>query len=297
MGKKAFLGLRNLPQWHYHKAMSLSEALQLLDSFDGKAKIIAGGTDLIPALRAGRLTLGSNTHLIDVSHIRELSYIKEEEGVIKIGAATKLSEIVASEVVRKHTPVLANAISQMGSLQIRNLATIGGNLCNASPAADSAVPLLVLNSAVKLASITRERLLPLTDFFVGPGQTALSQDEILLEIQVPIPNASAKAVFYKLGRRNAFTLSVISVGAYLAKVDNKVLDIRIALGAVAPTPIRAFKAEKYLLHEGIREEALNKAARIVAEEISPISDVRATAWYRREMANNLVKNILKTIAE
>jgi carbon-monoxide dehydrogenase medium subunit len=296
MNPNIFLGLRNIPSLNYHRPGTLKECLDLIRTFKSNSKILAGGTDLIPAFRAGRLFMSQEGHLIDVNGVKELDYIREEEGTIKIGALTRLAEVESSQVIRKRVPVLGQAIAQMGSLQIRNLATIGGNLCNASPAADSAIPLLALDSIVKVANSERERLIPLNDFFTGPGKTVLSDDEMLVEIQIPLSNASGSCVFYKLGRRNAFTLSVVSIGVYVEKEGNRVRNARIALGAVAPTPMRAYNGEKYIMSRNLQREVIEETGRIVSEETKPISDVRASAFYRRQMAFILTKKALNCIS-
>jgi len=296
MNQNIFLGLRNIPSLNYHRPGTLKECLDLIRTFKSNSKILAGGTDLIPAFRAGRLFMSQEGHLIDVNGVKELDYIREEQGTIKIGALTRLAEVESSQVIRKRVPVLGQAIAQMGSLQIRNLATIGGNLCNASPAADSAIPLLALDSIVKVANSERERLIPLKDFFTGPGKTVLSDDEMLVEIQIPLSNASGSWVFYKLGRRNAFTLSVVSIGVYVEKEGNRVRNARIALGAVAPTPMRAYNGEKYIMSKHLEREVIEETGRIVSEETKPISDVRASAFYRRQMAFILTKKALNCIS-
>jgi carbon-monoxide dehydrogenase medium subunit len=180
----------------------------------------------------------------------------------------------------------------MGSLQVRNLGTIGGNLCNASPAADTAPPLLVLNAKVKVRSINKQRLVPLQEFFMGPGKTTLTPEEILTEVQIPLIKPTGNSYFIKFGRRNAFTLSIVSV-ATLVKVENGVFDdIRIALGSVAPTPIRASKAEEHLIGHKVNEQVIDDGVNVVANEVKPISDVRASAEYRRDMAYVLTKRAI-----
>lgn len=287
------IGSRPLPEIEYHRPAKLEQALKLLSELKEGCKIIAGGTDLIPAARrGGMLSLGHIHHIIDISLIKELNHITKDDDMIRIGATTVLWEIEMSPVVKEYAPILADAASQIGSLQIRNRGTIGGNLCNASPAADTAPPLLVLDAKADVRSIDRQRLVPLSEFFIGPGTTMLAPDEILAEVQIPILKAAVGSCFIKLGRRNAFTLSMISV-ATLVKVGNGIFDdVKIALGAVAATPIRASKAEERLIGGRVSKQVIDDGAKTVASEVKPISDVRASAEYRKDMSYILTKRAI-----
>jgi len=286
------LGLRAIPQIEYHRPTELTEALKLLAELKEGYRIIAGGTDLVPAARRGGVSLPNHTHIIDISSIKELGYIVKDDGMIRIGAVTRVSEIGVSAVVKEHVPIVADAASQLGSLQVRNLGTIGGNLCNASPAADIAPPLLVLDAKVNVRGVDGQRLVPVTELFTGPGKTILAAGEILAEIQIPITEATAGSCFIKLGRRNAFTLSIVSVATLVKVKDGIFDDVRIALGAVAPTPIRASKAEEYLTGKETSEQVIDEGAKIVAGEVKPISDVRASEEYRRDMSYILTKRAI-----
>lgn len=287
-----FVGLRAMPRIEYHRPTELEQALELLSEHKEDCKIIAGGTDLIPAARQGRMLLPRHIHIIDISSIKELNYIIKDGALIRIGATARLSEIGMSAVVKEHLPVLADAASQMGSLQVRNLGTIGGNLCNASPAADTASPLLVLDAMVNVRGIDRQRLVPLKGFFTGPGKTTLAPGEILAEVQIPLTKPAGSSCFIKLGRRNAFTLSIVSVATLVKVKDGIFDDIRIALGSVAPTPFRASKAEEHLIGEKVNEQVIDDGANVVASEVKPISDVRAGAEYRRDMSLVLTKRAI-----
>jgi len=286
------LGLRAIPQIEYHRPTELSEALKLLSELKEGYKIIAGGTDLVPAARRGAMPSSGGTHIVDISLIRDLNHIIKDNDMIRIGASTRLSEIGVSTVIKEHAPILADAVSQIGSLQIRNQGTIGGNLCNASPAADASPPLLALDANVNVRGIDKQRLVPLKEFFTGPGETILAPGEILAEIQIPITEPIAGSCFIKLGRRNAFTLSIVSVATLVKMKDGIFDDVRIALGAVAPTPIRASKAEEHLIGEKASEQVIDEGARIVGNEVKPISDVRASEEYRRDMSYILTKRAI-----
>lgn len=275
-----------IPKLNYCKPKTLKEALSLIDSLRN-FKLIAGGTDLIVDLKTGRIKM---KNIVDISSLNELRYIKVNEDEIRIGAAATLQEICENKILREKIPALTEAIEKMGSWHIRNIATIGGNLCNASPAADIVPPLLILNAKLKLESIHEKRIIPIEKFFHGPRQTELKNKEILTEIIIPKPLTNAGMNFLKLGRRNAFTLSVVGV-ATLITVENEVFnEVRIALNAIAPTPIRAYKTENALKGRKVNLNTIEEKAKIVAEEVKPISDVRASAEYRREMAVILTRD-------
>ncbi len=276
-----------LPKFNYYRVTSLDEALKLVNELED-FKVIAGGTDLVMDLKIKRYT---PKNIIDISRVKELDYIVDDGDKIRIGALTRLQEIVDSPIIREKAYVLAEAVNQMASWQIRNIATIGGNLCNASPAADTAPPLYVLNAELKLVSIEGERIVPVTKFFHGPRKTELKKNELLAEIIIPVEkDAGASAI--KLGRRNAFTLSIVAVATLVKVSDSKFTDVRVALNAVAPTPVRAPSVEKALIGRDVSLEAVEEASKLVVNDIKPISDVRASADYRREMSIVLTRDSL-----
>ncbi|MCD6279054.1 MAG: xanthine dehydrogenase family protein subunit M [Desulfurococcales archaeon] len=276
-----------IPKFNYYRASTLNEALDLVSSLND-FKVLAGGTDLVIDLKVRRYTV---KNVVDISRIKELDYIADDGDRVRIGALTKLQSIADSPIIREKAPVLADAVREMASWQIRNVATIGGNLCNASPAADTAPPLYVLNATLRLVSKEGEREVPITEFFLGPRKTALRSRELLKEIVIP-HEPDCGASFLKLGRRNSFTLSVVAV-ATLVKVDkNKFADVRIALNSVAPTPVRARKAEECLKGKEISLNNITEAAKLVLHDISPISDVRASAEYRKDMSVVLTRDSL-----
>lgn len=278
-----------LPKFKYLRPKNLEEALKFLDKYGEEAKLLAGGTDLIVKMKDGVV---KPKYVIDSSHLRELKFILRGNGVIKIGALTTLREIETSPIIQEHVHVLSDAVKKMASWQIRNLGTIGGNLCNASPAADTAPPLLVLEAKLKLTSYEGERIVPIDQFFTGPGETVLKSNELLTEIQIPITLKDSGSAFLKLGRRAAYTLSIVSVAALVTVEDRVFRDVRIALGSVAPTPIRARKTEDKFRWLPVTEEVIKENCNHVVEDISPISDVRASAEYRREMSIVLTKRAL-----
>ncbi len=276
-----------IPEINYFRASTLEEALELISKLEN-VKVLAGGSDLLIDLKIRRYEV---KNVVDISGIKELSYIEDRGDHVAIGAATKLQDIVESPIIATKAPVLAEAVNEMASWQVRNVATIGGNLCNASPAADTAPPLLVLNARLRLVSLEGEREVPITGFFLGPRKTVLRKGELLKEIMVPYERG-AGASFIKLGRRNAFTLSVVAV-ATLVKVRNGIFDdVRVALNSVAPKPVRAVSVEKFLKSREVSMSAIEEGAKRVLQDISPISDVRASADYRKEISVILTKESL-----
>ena len=276
-----------MPEFNYFRPRSLKEATDLVARLED-FKILAGGTDLLIDLRIGRYR---PKNVVDISGIKELSYIVDEGGIIRIGALTKLQDIVESPVVRGKLLALAEAVEQMGSWQVRCMGTVGGNLCNASPAADTAPPLMVYEARVKALSTRGEREIPITKFFKGPRETKLMRDEILTEVIIPYIDGAGTATL-KLGRRNAFTLSVVAVSTLVKVSNGRFEDVRIALNAVAPRPVRAVRAEEFLRGREVCMEVIDEGSKLVVKDISPISDVRASAEYRRDMSVVLTRDAL-----
>ena len=278
-----------VPRIKYLKPRTLEEVIELLTKIRG-SRVLAGGTDLLVDLKTGRVSAEA---LVDIGAIRELRGVEDLGDRIRIGAATRLQEIVESDVVARELPLLRNAVESVGSWQIRNLATVGGNLCNASPAADTAPPLLAYEAELVIVGPRGTRAVPITKFFTGYRRTALEEGEILKEIVIG-KRAWSGWSYIKLGRRSSFTLSIVSVAVLTSTRGGVLEDVRIALGSVAPTPIRAYRAEGYLRGREVSLEVLERAAEIAREEVSPIDDVRASAWYRREMVYRLTLDALKT---
>jgi len=270
---------------------TVSEALQFLGKWKGKATLIAGGTNVIPDVR---MMAVEGRALIDLSRVKNLSYIKEEKKTIRIGALTTMSELVASPVLQKHASLLHDAVWKIGNPLVRNRATIAGNLLDASPAADSAVPLLVLEAKVVVEKHkAKAREIPMERFFAGPSKTVLKRDELVREIVFPKPAPAARMAYSKFGLRNAMAISVVSVGVFLEIAKEKCTRARIGLGAVAPTPIRAYGVEEMLAGQFITEELIYRCCQMVQDEIHPITDVRASLEYRRSMTSVLLGRLLR----
>jgi carbon-monoxide dehydrogenase medium subunit len=272
---------------------NLKDALILLKKWRSRGELIAGGTNVVPDLRAKTLR---KEILIDLSHLKNLSYIKEEKKRIRIGALTTMPEIAASKTIRSKACILSEAVWQIGNPLVRNRATIAGNLADASPAADSAVPLLVLEASIVVEKHKGKRKqIPINEFFMGVNKTVLKRDELIREIVFPKPAPSSRMVYSKLGLRNAMAISVVSVGVLAEMEKGRCNRARIALGAVAPTPRRAYGVEKLLVGQAVTEELIDQCCEAIQEEIQPITDVRATFEYRRSMTSVLLKRLLQQV--
>lgn len=267
---------------------SLAEAVELLRQFNGRAAIIAGGTDLMLKLKAGTLRPQAVINIKRLSELQSIAF--DPQAGLRLGATVTLRALTRSPIVRDHYPALASAAGLMASEQIRSLATIGGNLCNASPAADLAPPLIVLGAEVRLLSQEGERRVALEDFFVAPGASVLRPGELLMEIHIPQPRG--EAVYLKLTPRAFMDIAVVGVAVRLEQQDGLCRDTAIALGAVAPTPLRARQAQAVLRDRPFSPELIEQAAQIAAAECSPIDDVRGSAWYRRQMVEAMVRRAL-----
>jgi len=281
----------------YFAPTSLDQAVECLK--DGDVTILAGGTDLTPQFQAGRVKIKQT--LMNIRHIPQLSGITLEGKEIRIGALSTITEVMEHPLVRQHLPVLVEACNHFASDQIRNAGTIGGNICNASPAGDTLIPLMVLDACVELASMPEAKLyrhcMPLSTFFVGPGKTRRSLCELVTGVRIPVPGPNHVAHFYKHGTRPALDISTISIGIAGTMQDGALSNVRVAFGAVAPTPVRASQTEKALEGRKLDAATIDQAAATARDEVKPIDDVRATAWYRKEMIHNITKRILGHVAQ
>jgi CO/xanthine dehydrogenase FAD-binding subunit len=284
---------RRLPKFDVVRPRSFGEALGLLKgNQDGEMKVFAGGTDLIPKLK-GRL-IKTPRCLIDLKTIPGLDYVQEDgDGGLKIGSLASISSVAGSPLVRRKFHILAQAAGSIASTQIQNRGTVAGNICNAVPSADSAPALLCLNARALCASNSRERTIPMDEFYQGPNLTVLGEDELLKEIQIPGLPENARGVYIKLSPRSRMDLAVVGVAAVVVREKDVLKEVRIGLGAVAPTPMRAREAEAGLRGVAITDESLDKAAKTASEEARPIDDHRASAEYRRMMVEVLVKRAVR----
>jgi len=273
---------------------TIEEACDLLWQAEGKAKIIAGGTDLVIGLRNGDHAPPS---VIDITRIEKLRKIEEINGSVFIGAATTHSEIVSSSLVKKYGRVLSDAASEIGSPQIRNLGTIGGNIINASPSADTLPPLMVLNAMGKVMSKEGERVFPLSQLFKGPYQTSIKPHELLIQIVFPKLSPDGRSSFVRLARREAMAIARMSVAVILQIEKNRIEDIRISVGSVTPTPQRMSEAEAFLRGKSPDEEVLQKASLKISETMIRESGVRPSTSYKKPVVEALFIRAMRKVLE
>lgn len=278
--------------FHYVCPDSVEEAVSILASEKGKAKLLAGGTDLVHMMKANKV---APKIIISTKNITEYRGVEKQNGGVSIGALCTLRDVAQSELIRNEYEFLSSAAGQIGSFQIRCRGTIGGNICNASPAADTAAPLLVLGAETQIQGPGGVRTVPIKDFFLGPGETALSGDEILTRIILPEPEAKSASLYIKLGRRRAMDLATVGVAVYLTLGPSyeKIKDIRIAISSAAPKPLRVFEAESILRGQAPERELIERSASVSSEASSPITDVRASKEYRKEMVKVLTIRALE----
>jgi carbon-monoxide dehydrogenase medium subunit len=286
-----------MEDFEYHSPKSLKEALPLLKGGGRKVKILAGGTDLVVQMKE---RLEPPSVLVDVKNIPELNHLDmSPDGTLHIGAAVPLSNIIGFLPVIHRFGILHQACSLIGSVQIRNRATMGGNICNAAPSADSAPPLLCLGARAIAANSSGTRAIPLENFFRGPGLTQLSDGELLLEIQIPTPPNPYSGCYLRHTTRQEMDIAVVGAGVLVMMPEqgDQCREVRISLGAVAPTPIRLPGVESFLAGKTLDDTLIAEASEMAAGTASPISDVRASAEYRYELIKVLVNRALITARE
>lgn len=282
----------SLPSFRYFEPPTLQYALYLLNRYGDSACVLAGGTDLIVQMRDG---IKKPRYVVNIKKVQRLNEIRVEENGVVIGALTVVNAIHESSLIKEMFPALNQAAGMLASYQVRNRATIGGNLCNASPAADLAPPLLIYEAKLRIADVSGEEEVPIEHFFLGPGKTVVNPGKILKEIYVPKPKEGTYSIHLKFGARRAMECAIVNVAASITFEDNICKDVKIALGSVAPTPIRAKTAEAEVCGKEVDEEVIEKAAEAAARDSRPISDIRASAEYRRDMVKVFVKRALHSL--
>lgn len=285
-----------LPQFAYDEPKSVAEACDLLAEFGEEARLLAGGTDLMVNMKKGVL---SPNHVFSLARIEGLKQVESAGDTLRIGACVTVADLGGSGQIQKRASALGAGARALGSPLIRNRATIGGNLGSARPAADLPPSLLVYGARVVLRSKQGERTVPLKEFFQGPGQTVMGPNEILTEIEFDTTGPGAGAGYLNLGIRKVQDINVINGAAYLAldPKDKSIAKARIALGAVAPTPVRAWKAEKLLLGQKPSNELFHSAGQTAGEDCSPITDFRGGDQYRQDMIAVVVRRTLEQALE
>ena len=281
-------------QFKYISPKTKEEVLEILKQERSEACLVAGCSNVLPYIKDKKLPAKL---LLDISGIEELNYIKKSEGKLCIGAATTISDLIDSKIIRGECNILYQAAEQFADPTIRNSATIGGNLADASPAADVAPPLLVLDAVLEVESIDGKREISLKNFFVGPRKTVLHDDEMITSIKIKDDSINKNGCFIKLGLRQAMAISLATVALILEVEKDKVADVRIAMGSIAPTPLRLIKVEEFLKNKKINDELIEEAVKKVREEVKPIGDVRASAEYRRYISGILFKRAFNKLTD
>ena len=280
---------------NYEAPTTLDQAVGILKKHGENARPFCGGTDIIIQLRAG---VRRTEHLVDVKNIKELHTLSyDAKKGLRLGAAVPCIEIHESDLMHKHYPGLTEAAHLIGSLQIQNRASVGGNLCNGSPAADTTPALIALGAKAKIAGPKGEREVPVESFVVSPGRTVLEPGEILVELLIPAPAAHSSDAYLRFIPRNEMDIAVVGVGASVTLDGDKVKAARIGLGAVAATPLFATKAADAIVGKKLDEATLEAAGRAASATCSPIDDMRGTAEYRNHVTGVLTRRALTIAAE
>jgi xanthine dehydrogenase iron-sulfur cluster and FAD-binding subunit A len=280
-------------EFSYMEPEALEEAIALLNQYGDGARVLAGGTDLIVQMKMERL---APKCLVSIRKIPELDGIALDDGNVRIGTRTPIRAIRNAPQIRVSYPALAEACASFSTTQVQTMGTIGGNLCNGSPASDSAPPLITFGAEAVIQGSNGERRLPLEDFFLGPGKTALQKGELLVAVALPKPRPGTGSAFLKITRVTA-DIAKVNAAVVMVRDGHRITDCRLVFGSVAPTPVHAKKAERLLVGQAFNEDLISEAARIASEEVAPIDDVRSTVWYRREIVRVLAYDGLNTAWE
>jgi len=284
-----------LHEIHFEVPTSVAQAVSMLKRHGEKARPLVGGTDLLIQLRAG---VRRPEFIVDLKHIKELRQIKfDAKKGVRLGGAVPCIEVYESELMRKHYPGLTEAAHLIGSLQIQNRASVGGNLCNGSPAADTTPALIALGAKARIAGGKTVREVPVEEIVTSPGRTVLKPNEILVEFAIPAPKAHSSDSYLRFIPRNEMDIAVVGVGTSITLDGDVVKAARIALGAVGPTPIFAKKAGDSLIGKTLDNAAIEEAARLAIEAATPIDDMRGTAEFRKHVTGVLTRRTIQIAAE
>lgn len=282
-----------LPRFDYHAPTGLGEALDLLQRLGSEARVMAGGTDLLRALDLAKIRCEHIVSLRNIAELAEVTY-DEKKGLV-IGAGAVLADAASLPATRKNYPALAAAIDGLATVQVRHKGTVVGNLCNASPCADTAPPLMALGARAVVAGPGSRREIPVEDLITGPGRTALEAGELVTHVRVPPPAKRLHSVFIKLSPRSRVDISAVSVAVTLALNGKTIDDVNIFLGTVAPRPMRASRAEKVLTGREVADGLLDRAAEAARAECRPVTDFRATKEYKKRMVQVLTRRALEAV--
>ncbi len=279
----------------YFAPQKIEEALEILSKYGKEIKVIAGGTDLLIQYYDRLYEIGS---WLDLKNIKELKEIKIHQNQMEIGAMVTHAQLENSEDIKKYYPVLSQSATDIGSPQIRNRGTIGGNVVNASPAGDLLAPLMAYKAKFKLLSTQGEKIVPAEEFFIGPKKTILELSQLLTQITLPLPKKKTYGCWIKIGKRKALIIATITLALVveMAKDNKTVKDARTCLGSVAPTPIEIKEIREKMIGKKFSELDFNQLGQIVEDKISPIDDIRGTREYRKDVAKNIMINALEEIS-
>ena len=269
--------------FEYIKFDNLKKASLFLKEYKEDAYILAGGTDVIVKIRARKI---KPKYIVDIKGIRELKGIRKEDDKIIIGTLTNINEVAENKYIKEFFPILKDGAFTLGDYEIRNRATIGGNICNASTSADTVIPLLVYNARITIESIEGEREIILEHFFKGPGKVNLKQGEILKDIVLDIPSIPVKGKFFRISRVEGMDLASLNMAIFVLNPDDvQKREIRISIGAVSPTPLRVHELENFLKGKELNGEIFKKAKEILLSNLKPREgSLRASPYYKRRMA-------------
>ena len=285
---------RTVPCQGYFAPQKIEEALEILSRYGKEIKVLAGGTDLLVQYYDRLYEING---WLDLKNIKELKEIKIHQNQVEIGAMVSHTQLEKSEDIKKYFPVLSQAAADIGSPQIRNRGTIGGNIVNASPAGDLLSPLMAYDAQFKLLSVQKEALISAEEFFIGPKKTLLEPAQLLTRIILPLPSERTYGSWIKIGKRKALIIATITLALVVEMAeDNKtVKDVRTCLGSVAPTPIEIKEIREKMIGKKFNQLDFNQLGQIVEDKISPIDDIRGTREYRKDVAKEIMINALEEI--
>ena len=283
--------------FEYKAPETIDEAVSLLKEAGGSARPLAGGTDLVVQMKERATRFPYPATIVSLDRVSELRGVDfSETGGLRIGAGATMTDVATHPVVRERYAALAEGAGVVGSLQTMNMATIGGNVCNAAPSADTVPPLLVYDAKAVIVGPNGRRTLPIAEFFRGPGETALESDELLAELRLPVPATGTGAAYQRNTPRKQMDIAVVGVAVALTLSADAIEHARVALGAVAPTPLRAMSSEAALQGQPANDETFAKAAEAATQDSTPITDIRASADYRRHLVKVMTARLLAEAA-
>jgi len=287
--------VKRLPRFEYLAPKTVDEAISLLSLHNGEARPIAGGTDLLLKMKRREV---APPYLVGLKNIPGLDNVEYDDAQgLRFGPLVTIHAMEMSPIVRGKFPILSQAASTIGSAQIRNLGTVVGNVCNALPSADMIPSLIVLGARVRIANIKGEKTIAIEDFITGPGQTVLAHDELVVEVQVPCPPPHSGGIYIKHTPREAMDLAIISVATLITLEEDMCGEVKICLGTVGPTQIRAIKAERIIRGKPFSAELVREASKIASKEAQPRSSIRSSSEYRKEMVRILTARALNKARE